>query len=213
MSVAIATLLAACGGSQLPVGAPGAMAMHAPFGDAGNLRSLASRNADGAKYPKAPLIKVGSILHGTTNNGGTFRNPKTCQFGCGTVFTITTSGVIKVLHSFGGAGDGKYPAYAGLLNVKGTLYGTTSAGGAYGAGTVFSITTDGVENVLHSFGGTGDGADPMGGTLIKVGAKLYGTTWSGGAYGSSDSGSRICPHISAAPGCGTVFSITTSGTE
>jgi uncharacterized repeat protein (TIGR03803 family) len=213
MSVAIAALLAACDGSHLPVGAPGAMPMHAPFGDAGNLRSLASRNADGAKYPKAPLIKVGSILYGTTNNGGTFRNPKTCQFGCGTVFSITTSGVIKVLHSFGGAGDGKYPAYAGLLNVKGTLYGTTSAGGAYGTGTIFSITTDGVENVLHSFGGTGDGADPMGGTLIKAGAKLYGTTWSGGAYGSSDSGSRICPHISAAPGCGTVFSITTSGTE
>jgi uncharacterized repeat protein (TIGR03803 family) len=216
---AVVAVLAACGGSQPPIGAPGAMPQTTThvsiqvYGTNDKLRNLAERAADRGKYPKAPLIKVGGILYGTTNNGGTFRNPKTCQFGCGTVFSITTSGAVKVLHSFGGADDGKYPAYAGLLNVGGTLYGTTSAGGVYGLGTVFSITTDGVEKVLHSFGGQGDGTDPMGGSLIKVGAKLYGTTWSGGAYGSSDSSSRICPHNGSPPGCGTVFSMTTSGTE
>jgi uncharacterized repeat protein (TIGR03803 family) len=44
-----------------------------------------------------------------------------------------------VLHSFGGSGDGQGP-YAGLINVKGTLYGTTRFGGANGVGTVFSLT-------------------------------------------------------------------------
>src|ERR1700689_4475412 len=46
-----------------------------------------------------------------------------------------------VLYSFkGGTGDGGYP-YAGLINVKGTLYGATYEGGTNGDGAVFSVTT------------------------------------------------------------------------
>ena len=47
----------------------------------------------------------------------------------GTVFSLSKSGVEKVMHSFSGAPDGALP-YAGLINVKGTLYGTTWAGGS-----------------------------------------------------------------------------------
>jgi uncharacterized repeat protein (TIGR03803 family) len=48
-----------------------------------------------------------------------------------------------IIHPFGrSAGDGTKPA-ADLIDVKGTLYGTTSRGGSHGAGTVFSITTSG----------------------------------------------------------------------
>jgi uncharacterized repeat protein (TIGR03803 family) len=55
----------------------------------------------------------------------------------GTVFSITTSGTLTVLHRFGGSGDGDEPV-AGLINVNGTLYGTTRAGGEKGGyGTVF----------------------------------------------------------------------------
>jgi uncharacterized repeat protein (TIGR03803 family) len=45
----------------------------------------------------------------------------------------------KVLHSFGHGSDGETPL-AGLIDLKGTLYGTTSAGGKYGKGTVFALT-------------------------------------------------------------------------
>jgi uncharacterized repeat protein (TIGR03803 family) len=204
---AFAVVLVACGGSQPPIGEPGVMATHAEFATAGNLRSLARHDADGGKYPQAPLIDVGGILYGTTNNGGAFRGRKTCHGGCGTVFSITTSGVVKVLHSFGNAQDGQYPAEAGLVDVGGTLYGTTSAGGALGGGTVFSITTDGVEYVLHSFGAQGDGADPIGGSLLEVRGTLYGTTFGGGTFVSTGSQSAC------SGGCGTAFSITTSGTE
>ena len=209
---ALMALTVAC--SRPEVGIPGVTGapMQARFGADDHLRNLAERAADRGKYPQAPLIDVGGTLYGTTNNGGTFRDPKTCYFGCGTVFSITTSGVVKVLHSFGGAEDGKYPAQAGLVDVGGTLYGTTSAGGAFGDGTVFSITTGGVEKVLHSFGGQPDGSDPIGGSLLEVRGKLYGTTWSGGTFGSSKT-SRVCPHLGAPPGCGTVFSVTTSGAE
>ena len=42
-------------------------------------------------------------------------------------------------------------------------------------GTVFKVTPNGVENVLHSFEGGSDGADPSG-DLINLSGTLYGTT-------------------------------------
>ena len=71
----------------------------------------------------------------------------------------------SVLYSFeGGSGDGEFP-FAGLLNVKGTLYGTTYFGGATEGGTVFEITPSGTETVLYSFkgGSSEDGAITGGG--------------------------------------------------
>jgi uncharacterized repeat protein (TIGR03803 family) len=154
---------------------------------------------DGA-YPRAVLINVDSTLYGTTEEGGSTG----CYMyqGCGTVFAITTSGKETVLHSFGtSSGDGQYPQ-AGLLNVKGTLYGTTSEGGAYNEGTVFAMSpsTSGAETILHSFGAPGDGEEPYAG-LINVNGTLYGTT----AFG----GNNRCAENS----CGTVFAVTTSGKE
>jgi uncharacterized repeat protein (TIGR03803 family) len=147
------------------------------------------KGAPGDGYiPVAGLLNVKGTLYGTTFLGGANND--------GIVFSITPSGEETVLYSFkGGSGDGENP-YAGLLNVNGTLYGTTVSGGANGDGTVFKITTSGSETVLYSFkGGSGDGEDPYAG-LLNVKGALYGTTQSGGA--SDD---------------GTVFKITTSGTE
>jgi uncharacterized repeat protein (TIGR03803 family) len=60
--------------------------------------------------------------------------------------------------------------------MRGKLYGTTSLGGAYGKGTVFSMSLTGSnEKVLHSFGHGSDGATPLAG-LIDVKGTLYGTT-------------------------------------
>lgn len=83
-----------------------------------------------------------------------------------------------MLHSFTGA-DGAFP-WAGLTNVKGKLYGTTMSGGAYGLGTVFSITNSGTETALYSFAPYGDGNNPFG-VLLNVNGTLYGTTAHGGA--------------------------------
>jgi uncharacterized repeat protein (TIGR03803 family) len=56
------------------------------------------------------------------------------------VFSIATDGGREtVLHTFGKGKDGKTP-YLGLLEVKGTLWGSTSAGGSKGGGTVFALT-------------------------------------------------------------------------
>lgn len=143
-------------------------------------------NPDGSQ-PEAPLIDVGGTLYGTTDGGGGVGR-------FGTVYKITTSGSEKVLYAFkGGSKDGADPA-AGLVDVKGTLYGTTSSGGPSAAGTVFKVTTSGAEKVLHIFKGA-DGQTPIS-SLVNIGGTLYGTTSSGGANGA-----------------GTVFKITTSGTE
>jgi uncharacterized repeat protein (TIGR03803 family) len=104
-----------------------------------------------------------------------------------------------VLYNFkGGASDGEYPL-AGLISLKGTLYGTTAGGGCdngEGCGTVFSLTPSGTETILHNFGGSKDWAEPYA-TLINVNGTLSGTTVSGGDKTND----------------GTVFSITKSGTE
>ncbi len=99
-----------------------------------------------------------------------------------------------ILHSFGNsAGDGTNPS-ADLINVNGTLYGTTQYGGAHNSGTVFSITKSGEERVLFSFG-PGDGCCPLA-PLLNVNGTLYGTASGGGTKGG-----------------GTVFSLTLDGTE
>jgi uncharacterized repeat protein (TIGR03803 family) len=152
--------------------------------------------ADGA-VPRARLTNVGGKLYGTTSTGGEAND--------GTVFDVTTSGKERVLYSFKGTpNDGANPA-AGLIDVNGTLYGTTSLGGhacyGYGScGTVFKVTTAGLETVLHTFAGGSDGALPYA-SLADVNGALYGTTTAGG---------RGCYY---GAGCGIVFKITPSGTE
>jgi uncharacterized repeat protein (TIGR03803 family) len=82
---------------------------------------------------------------------------------------------------------------------NGYLYGTTDAGGTYGAGTIFQITTEGVLTTLHSFD-YDNGAFPGYGSLVLASnGDLYGTTNRGGAN-CVDTG-----------GCGTVFKITPDG--
>jgi uncharacterized repeat protein (TIGR03803 family) len=88
--------------------------------------------------PQSNVLDVDGILYGTTETGG----KNTCfrvKNGCGTIFRVARSGAEQVVHSFGAPGDGVYPE-GGLTYVDGILYGTTYAGGANGAGTVFTIT-------------------------------------------------------------------------
>jgi uncharacterized repeat protein (TIGR03803 family) len=108
------------------------------------------------------------------------------------------------LHNYRWLHDGTYPSRGPrgeLINVNGTLYGTTLQGGAKGNGTVFAITTSGNETIIYSFKRYPDGAIPWGG-LINVSGVLYGTTCEGGSYYNGN-----------AYGDGTVFRITTSGKE
>lgn len=90
-----------------------------------------------------------------------------------------------MLHTFTGPPDGQL-SYAGLVDVDGTLYGTTQYGGTGscggGCGTVFKITKAGKESVVYRFKAAPDGENPYAG-LIDVNDVLYGATIGGGASG------------------------------
>jgi uncharacterized repeat protein (TIGR03803 family) len=132
-------------------------------------------------------------LYGMSMNGGLTNN--------GTVFRVTTDGALTVLHSFGGSDDGFSPNLRLIFGNDGNLYGTTGDGGAnaapVGLGTVFKLTPDGVETVLHSFAEKPlDGNHPEGGLVQGSDGNFYGTTAFGGAND-----------------LGTVFKLTPAGIE
>ncbi len=128
-------------------------------------------NVDGSA-PQGELVESGGLLYGTTSFGGTFSG--------GTVFSFDpASGAETLFYSFGAGADGTTPA-AGLVVVDGRLFGTTSSGGAFGAGTVFSLDlVTGIETIVHDFSGGDDGAAPFA-PLVRGGRFLYGTTFFGG---------------------------------
>jgi uncharacterized repeat protein (TIGR03803 family) len=62
----------------------------------------------------------------------------------GTVFKLTSSGgswTYTSLHDFTGGNDGKYPYSNVVIDAKGNLYGTASAGGANNQGVVWEISS------------------------------------------------------------------------
>jgi uncharacterized repeat protein (TIGR03803 family) len=155
-------------------------------------------NTGDGSTPGGDLVAINGKIYGTTRSGGTG-----CSSGCGTVYSVTQGGIETVLYKFTGGSDGYAPN--GLINVGGTMYGTTwEGGGRCGCGTVFSVDTLGHEKVLYSFTGAPDGASPTAG-LLYAGGTFYGTTTSGGA--------NVCETQRFDAGCGTVFSITPSGSE
>ncbi len=189
-----AALLAACAANATP---PAGNALTSSFahrrsGTSSYRVLFEFRRLHGA-HPFASLVNVGGTLYGTTAYGGASKQ--------GTIYALTPSGVETVLHSFAGGSDGAQPI-AHLTEVNGTLYGTTYLGGSNGSGTVFGVSTSGAEKVLYSFTGGADGGFPDGG-LLNVKGTLYGTTEFGGDL-----------HCKGAePGCGTAYSIGTSGSE
>jgi uncharacterized repeat protein (TIGR03803 family) len=129
-------------------------------------------------YPEyAGVIRdAAGNLYGTTNSGGTS--------GSGVVYKVDTKGQQTVLHSFTGSADGSQPEAGVVRDSVGNLYGTTTSGGASGAGVVYKVDTAGQETVLYSFTGGTDGARPWTGLIRDSSGDLYGTTSSGGTKNS-----------------------------
>jgi uncharacterized repeat protein (TIGR03803 family) len=144
-------------------------------------------SAGGPAQPAAPLIQTadGNFV-GTTYQGGTG--------GTGTIFRVTPSGSLTVLHNLG-ATDGGLPTSGVTLASDGNYYGTTTSGGSAGYGTAYRLTPAGVFSVLHNFIYASSGSNPWGGLVQASDGNLYGTTGSGGDNG-----------------VGTLFRLTPSGT-
>jgi uncharacterized repeat protein (TIGR03803 family) len=135
---------------------------------------------DGPIGANTPLtIDDSGNLYGSSEYGGTH--------GFGTVFKVTSKGVLSTLYSFGTNdsepyGDGAYPA-DDIVREKsnGNLYGLTSSEtaqdcplGQFGCGVVFEVTPAGVESIPYTLPGCGGGASAYGGATLDSAGDLYG---------------------------------------
>jgi len=166
------------------------------LGDRAGAYNLVVRFFTAAGTPAAPVT-----FQGVTTPGAVTLAQLTVSASSVTLSFPSPAATLNPIYSFTG-GDGAQP-YGGLIQAQnGLLYGTTSAGGTNGLGTVFQITTNGALSSLYSFGtitdqfgGPLDGANPYCSLVQGADGTLYGTTQSGGANGY-----------------GTVFRISTDGT-
>jgi uncharacterized repeat protein (TIGR03803 family) len=112
----------------------------------------------------------------------------------------------QTLYSFTGMPDGANPWNDPLLNVNGTLYGTTSIGGVNGWGTVYKLNREGKETVLYSFcsaANCADGYFPQSNVLPDWQGNLYGVALFGG--------NTTATNCIADGGCGTVYKLDKGG--
>lgn len=139
--------------------------------------------ADGS-FPRGGVIADGrGSFYGTTSNGGTGRS--------GVVYKLSKaddgSWSQSTLYAFTGGADGGNSQAGLLMDGQGNLYGTTYSGGSAGNGVVFKLTppkkgqTAWKQQVLWSFAGDADGAQPTCTLTMDAAGNLYGTTQWGGS--------------------------------
>jgi hypothetical protein len=174
------------GGANGPISSGGGTAFEISYIDgsyASAPTTLVSFNYhnNGGYLQDGLIADAAGDLFGTTWGGG--------PGGGGTAFEVpyidgSYASTPTTLVSF--SGNGLTP-YAGLIaDAAGDLFGTTTAGGADGSGTVFEIPyIDGsyasTPTILVSFNGT-NGADPYAGLIADAAGDLFGTTNEGGTY-------------------------------
>jgi uncharacterized repeat protein (TIGR03803 family) len=159
--------------------------------------------------PDAGVIQgTDGNYYGTTVAGGIFQG---CTMppdeGCGTVFKMTPSGTVTVLHNFCAVDgsrcpDGFFPRGPLMQATDGNFYGITENGGVHRAGTLFEITPSGALTTIYAFCSQSQcadgGYDGFEGPGLVQGpdGNFYGTAPEGGANLDF----------------GTVYKITPSGT-
>jgi len=150
-------------------------------------------NQTDGSYPESGLIidKAGN-LYGTATAGGNLNCSGFDFVGCGLVFELSprSSGEWgeTVLRTFTGINGGWQPFDSLTFDAQGNLYGTTALGGTdthepgcnVGCGLVFELSRsssgDWNEEVLYSFTGADDGANPAANVVFDSAGNLYGTT-------------------------------------
>src|ERR1019366_2950861 len=146
---------------------------------------------DGADPQAGRVQGSDGNFYGTTSAGGIN--------GSGTLFKISTSGVLTALWPLPGNNDGEFPQAALVPGAAGNFYGTTSGGGTNGGhGTVFKISINGSLTSLYSFTGSNDGGSPRAALVQGSDGDFYGTSYYGGtndlAWGGFGTVFKISPN-------------------
>lgn len=138
--------------------------------------SIVQNFADWGTNPLGNLVRgADGLLYGTTYQGGTF--------GYGTIFKITTSGVIQVIKQLDYTNDGGYPKGSLLLAKDGNFYGYVSSGTVNNGGAIFKLTPAGVYSIVRSLSVNTDGGRPQGKLIQATDGNFYGMNYSGGTAG------------------------------
>ena len=161
----------------------------------GTLTSLFNFSGDAnGSNPGAGLIEGSDgSFYGGTSTGGFSSNP-----GYGTLFKVTSSGVLTTPVTFNNI-NGASPFSPPIEGSDGNFYGVTADGGASNFGTFYQLTPTGVLTPLYSFTGTGDGATPSSPLVEGPDGNFYGASGSNGAVTAANGGN------------GTIFMITPAG--
>jgi uncharacterized repeat protein (TIGR03803 family) len=145
-----------------------------------------------APYGGLTLGRDGNF-YGTTSGYGSSQS--------GTVFKITPDGNLGTLYAFSYENDnGGNPFAPPIQGADGDLYGTTSAYGGTGAGTIYKILPTGLITLYHFTGGA-DGGWPYAPLLQATDGNFYGTTSSGTIFKINSAGAftTLASPGSAAP--------------
>ncbi len=147
--------------------------------------------------PSAPLGVPSRLLAASDGQFYGLSEYVSAKIGNPELFRLSADGTqFKVLHLLQDGVEGNYlyggwPVMAPTEGPDGQLYGITTNGGSGGTGTVFRIARDGSgSTVLHAFSAVdkkqrnADGARPSSSLLLGSDGRLYGTTITGGLYGS-----------------------------
>jgi uncharacterized repeat protein (TIGR03803 family) len=177
------------GGSQNCSSGCGIVFQLAPNGSEIVLYKFKGSPNDGSLPEGTLLLDQFGNFDGNLRRGG--RTGCDADLGCGAVFKLAPDGTETVSHFFNGkGGDGGNPSGALIADGAGNLFGTTEFGGGngciinpLGCGTVFELTPNGTETVLHSFGKGNNGANPVAGLVVDSAGNFYGTASEGGADG------------------------------
>lgn len=150
-----------------------------PSGSYSILHHFALSVNDGSNPSASLIVGNDGQLYGTSTLGGL---PSASS---GTVFRITTAGVVNVLHGFDAITDGGHQPQAPLVKgTDGNFYGTTFGRGDLDQqGNVFKIAPSGVYTNLHNhdfFNDVSDGAYPSAGLVQASNGLFYGATSRGG---------------------------------
>ena len=129
--------------------------------------------------PEANLVQAtNGTFYGTTAVGGI-----TGGCGCGTVFSITSSGKFTLLYNFDGT-HGSTPSYSALVQTSsGKFYATAINGGTNNDGVIYEITPAGLVTDLHSFTGS-DGDIPLVALVQANDGNYYSNAVQGGSTGN-----------------------------
>jgi uncharacterized repeat protein (TIGR03803 family) len=123
-----------------------------------------------AGVPSGALIQgADGDFYGTTMSGG--------KHGAGTVFRMTGTGQVTILHSFssGSTKSGSTPMGGVVQAANGKLYGVTFAGGANNLGTVYTMSLTGNTQIIHSFSVADQSSSPCDTLALATDRNFYGT--------------------------------------